>query len=348
VGFSKSEEKDGLVLDKIVVLLDGSPLAQSVLPHTSALAQNFGAEVILLQVLEPKDKIDTGRLDMVDWHLRKMEAQSFLDAVSRKLEGEKLHPKTVLLEGSAAKRIIEYIDETDPDLIMLSSHGQSGLSPWNVSSVAQKIIHRACKSFMLVRAYQQQSEQAGKASYRRIVVPLDGSKRAECVLPYATRLAAVENAEVVLVHALAPPDIMQRHTLTAEEREAVEQLSRRNEAEAERYLSQVAAQIEPKTITHPLPGSNAAHALLEFVNNNEVDLVVMSAHGYSSQTMRPYGSVVSSFIDYSSTALLLIQDLPSEQIRPVPRKLNTAAGDDNTPLTNRTLSYAQPAVWFTS
>lgn len=347
MGFPNLNKKDGLVLDKIVVLLDGSPLAQSVLPHTIALANGFGAEVTLLQVLEPKNKMDTGRLDMVDWHLRKMEAQSFLDSVSRQLENEKLHPKTVLLEGSAAQRIIEYISESSPDLIMLTSHGQSGLSPWNVSSVAQKIIRRASKSFMLVRAYQQQGEQEGKAQYRRIVVPLDGSKRAECVLPYATRIADMHGAEIVLVHALAPPDIMQRHTLTPEEKEAIEQVNRRNRVEAERYLAHVSTQIKVKTITHSLSDSNAEHALLEFVNNNDVDLVVMSAHGYSGQTMRPYGSVVSSFIDYSSTSLLLIQDLPAEQIRPVPKKLNNVTRSD-APLMNRTLSYAQPAVWFRS
>jgi nucleotide-binding universal stress UspA family protein len=230
---------------------------------------------------------------------------------------------------------------------MLSSHGQSGLSPWNVNSVAQKIIHLAGKSFMLVRAYREDIDQPARANYRRIVVPLDGSKRAECVLPFAGRIAAAHEAEIVLVHALAPPDIMQRHTLTPEEQEAVAQLSRRNEIEAERYLSQVATQIEPKTVTYPISGSNAGQALLEFVNTNDVDLVVMSAHGYSSETMRPYGSVVSSFIDYSNTALLLIQDLPVEQIRPRRVTVNTANGGNNQRI-NRTITYARPAAWFTS
>lgn len=329
---------------KIVALLDGSTLAQSVLPHTRALAHAFQAEVTLLRVLEQERKTDTGRLDPINWHLRKIAAQSFLDEVSKETADDQIVAETVLLEGAAASRIMEYIEEVNPDLIMLSSHGQGGLSPWNVSSVAQKIINRAFNSFMLVRAYHVPDMVHARAHYRRIAVPLDGSKRAEYVLPFASQLAAIHHAELLLIHAQVPPTILQSHTLTPEETAVIEQLEARNKAKAERYLAQMADQLEPVTQVHHLSGANTADVLLEFIDHNEIDLVMMSAHGHVSETVRPYGSIVSSFIAYGSTPLLIIQDLTPDQIKPTRAELSAIA-NGNTGRTNRTNAYAQPADW---
>jgi len=334
------------MLDNIVVLLDGSRLAMCVLPHTRALAEAFRADITLLHVLEPKEKTDTGRLDPLNWHLRKIEAQSFLNAAAQEDADEETPLETMLLEGPAANRIVEYIDKNNPDLVVLSSHGQGGLSPWNVSSVAQKIIYRAFCSLLLVRAYQQPAEPAVKVRYRRIVVPLDGSKRAECALPFAVRLAAVHEAELILVHAQVPPTLIQSHTLSPEEMAAVEQLAERNQVEADHYLAQVAAQIQPEPLTRRLVASNAADALLGFINHNDVDLVAMCAHGYSSETTRPYGSVVSNLIAYGSSSLLIIQDLPQDQIRQTQAELSASASGGARQM-NRTMAYAQPANWST-
>jgi nucleotide-binding universal stress UspA family protein len=337
--------EDLLMFEKIVVLLDGSPLAERVLPHTYALAQTFpNAAVTLLQVLEPVEKTAAGRLDPVDWHLRKIEAQTSLNAVSQQWSRGVINPETEILEGMAANRIIEYIENNQPDLIMLSSHGQGGPSPWNVSSVAQKVIYRACKSFMLVRTYEDSLESTAEIHYRRILVPLDGSKRAECVLPYVTRLADENEAEIILIHALESPTVLHEHMLTPEVRNAVEQIKNHNQLEAERYLAQVASQIPSKVTTRIVSGSNAVSALLKSVRDNDIDLIIMGAHGDTGETMRPHGSVVSSFISYGSTPLLLIQDLPRDQIKPIQAELS-ATNKESTARLNRTTAYAQPAIW---
>jgi nucleotide-binding universal stress UspA family protein len=335
------------MLDKIAVLLDGSALSQRVLPHTRTMAHAFGAEVTLLHVLEPPNKADIGFLDTVDWHLRKVEAQSFLNTVSRQ-EERQLQPNTVLLEGNAANRIIEYIEESRPALVMLSSHGESGLSPWNVSSVAQKVIYRAFSSVMLVRAYQQHEEFMTEVRYRRIAVLLDGSKRAEYVLPFANQLAHVQETDILLIHAL-PPAMAPSHTLTQEETAAIEQLNKINSEKGNHYLEQMAAKVNANVQTCCLPALNTADTLIKFVDSNDIDLVIVSAHGQSSQTTRPYGSIVSNFIAYGSTTLLIIQDLPQAQIRPTRAEISAAAQTNNEPIRmNRAHAYAQPADWSTN
>jgi len=71
----------------------------------------------------------------------------------------------------------------------MSSHGQSGLSPWNVSSVVQQVILRAHRSLMIIRAYQPVTAELTSLRYRRIFLPLDGSQRAEMRLTLAESLA---------------------------------------------------------------------------------------------------------------------------------------------------------------
>lgn len=334
------------MLDKIAVLLDGSPLSQRVLPHTRSLAHAFAADVTLLHVLEPQNKPDTGPLDTVEWHLRKIEAQSFLNAVSRE-EDQTLQPGTLLLEGNAANRIIEYIEKSRPDLVVLSSHGENGLSPWNVSSVAQKIIYRAFSSVLLVRAYQENEMSTAQAHYRRIAVLLDGSKRAEYVLPFADRLASAQDTELLLIHALTPPAMLHSHTLTQEETAVIEQLNEINTTKGNQYLEQMAGKVNARTQTVCLPPSNTADTLLKFVDSTDIDLVILSAHGQSSQTIRPYGSVASNFIAYGSTALLIIQDLSPEQIQQTQAEISSAQNHINQNHMDRTNAYAQPDNWST-
>ena len=139
---------------RILTPLDGSILAQRVLPHVLTLVQTFHSAVDLVTVVEPIQAREKTHLDPLNWHLRKAEAETYLQNVRQQWPTAMGLPEIVLLEGAAADRIIEYADEQDHDLIVLSSHGESGLSPWNISSVVQKIIHNLCFSVIIVRANQ--------------------------------------------------------------------------------------------------------------------------------------------------------------------------------------------------
>lgn len=332
------------MLEHIVVLLDGSRLAESVLSHTRALAQVFESRVTLLHVLEPMESEQRGRLDPVKWHMRKMEAQSFLRNAYQACQAESFQTGTVLLEGNAASRIVEYIDETEPDLVMFSSHGRSGISPWNINSVAAKIVDRVTSSVMLVRAYDTPAKINQPVNYRRILVPVDNSKRAECVLPLASRLAAEQDAELWLALALAPLRIMHPHTLTPEEETALARLSEHNRAEAIRYLDQLAETMSPRPEVHILSGSSTAETLLDFSEENEIDLVIMAAHGYSGDSTHTYDSVVANFIRFGSSPLYIVQDLGADQIVPT-RAEQYAMSKEAGRRTHRTTTDQSPAEW---
>lgn len=329
------------MLEKIVVLLDGSTLAQCVLPHARTFAQAFEAEMTLLRVLESEDKESHTQVDPVNWHLRKVEAQSYLNSVLHSWPSSEKPPQIVLDEGTAVPRIIDYVETHEPDLVMLSTHGQGGLSASNISSVAHKLIHLLPTSFMLVRAAHVAHNNEA-APYKRIMVPLDGSRRAECVLPFATKLAAAHDAEVILVHVVPQAEMIQRRPFSPEETDMYTQLQERNKDEASHYLRQLADHEEISLTTRLLSDTRVPDALLNFVEAEQIDLVMTCAHGQSGGNTRLYGSLINNFIHYSSAALFVVQDLPSDQIKTFKTKsspANAAGGFD------RKIAYAQPEEW---
>jgi nucleotide-binding universal stress UspA family protein len=312
------------MLDHILVPLDGSYLAECVLPHTVALAQAFDARVTLLQVLARTQAADrTQAIDPLDWHIRKAEAGSYLDEVVARLQKAKLRAEKAIVEGQVAERIMEFARNQEASLIILSSHGRSGLSGWNVSSVVQKIVLRACMPTMIVRAYQSVTNDLKGLRYRRMLVPLDCSQRAECVLPLATTLARFHKSQLLLTHVVRRPEMVRRALPTQEEIELVNRLTEHNRLEANRYLKQLQSRL-PSDVHLCLPvDDNAAATLHEMVEQENVDLVVLSAHGHSGGTKWPYGSVTLNFIAYGTTPLLIVQDLSQDELESTQAEMAT-------------------------
>jgi len=303
------------MLDHIRVPLDGSSLAECVLPHAVALAQAFDAQVTLLRVLERAQSV--GRLQSLDplsWHIRKAEAGSYLDGLVVRLQEAGLQTEKALVEGRAAERIVEFAHDHDVSLIILSSHGRSGLSGWNISGVVQKIILRVCMPTMIVRAYQSVTGDLTGLHYRRLLVPLDCSQRAECALPLATTLARFHESQLLLTHVVRRPEMPRGMPLVQEEIELAGRLTELNRLEASRRLEQLQSQLSSDTQIHLLVSDNAVATLHDLVRREDVDLVVLSAHGYSGGARWPYGSVTLNFIAYGTTPLLIVQDLSQDEL----------------------------------
>src|SRR5215208_3960658 len=146
---------EAALINHILVPLDGSTLAECVLPHVIAMAPVSNARVTLLHVMQqPQNGRGTPAVDPIEWHLQKQNLEKYLDQVVSQLnESGILGVERVILEGNPANSVIDYARNNNVDLIVLSTHGQSGLSGWNVSSVVQKILLRSYKSILLVRAY---------------------------------------------------------------------------------------------------------------------------------------------------------------------------------------------------
>lgn len=310
--------KESTMIKQILVPLDGSPLAENVLPHTVAVARPFGARISLLRVLEQAQSTDQSlSVDPLTWQISKSEAKDYLDIIAANFQQAGLLTENTILEGQAAERIVQFAQNRDIDLIILSSHGRSGLSGWNVSSVVQKVIHRANLATMIVRAYQPTTSELTSLRYRRLLVPLDCSQRAECVLPLVTTLARFHESQLILAHVVRRPEMPRRTPLTQEDIKLIDQFTQRCEVGATRYFDQLKPRLSSEEIdvrTLMVVSDNVAGTLHEIAEEENVDLVVLSAHGYSGTAKWPYGSAAISFIAYGTTPLLIIQDISPNEI----------------------------------
>ncbi len=305
------------MFNRILLPMDRSPLAECVLPHTAAVARAFESQVTLVHVMDPPHRANWRRaVDPLNWRIRKAEAESYLGDLVLRLQKAGLASEKQILEGSAAERIVEFSHKNNVPLIMLSSHGQSGLSGWNVSSVVQKIILRAHTSIMIVRAYQPASTDVTGLRYHRLLVPMDGSQRAECILPVVATLARAHEAQILLVHVARRPEMPRRTPPTDEDVELADRIVERNRTEAIQYLDQLRSRLSGDIQARVLVSDHVTATLHELVDQEKLDLVLLTAHGYSALTRWPYGSVVSSFITYGTTPLLIVQDLPQDKIEP--------------------------------
>lgn len=287
------------------------------MPHLVAIGGVYDAEVTLLRVLDPVSAATRPRpVDPLDWQIRRAEAEMYLRGLAARLQGSGLRLNIEVREGKAAETVIEQARLMDAKLILLSSHGQSGISGWNISSVVQKIILRAQVSTMIVRAYQPAIPDLLALQYRRILLPLDGSQRAEFVLSVASNVAQKHAAVIVAAHVIEQPEMPGRTPPAHDEVDLLNRLVERNRVEGERYLHEIQARldvpVEPRLLVH----DSAVAALHDLVEQEKIDLVILSAHGHTGETRWPYGSKVISFIAYGTTPLLIVQDLPRNQIQP--------------------------------
>jgi len=308
------------MFDTILVPLDGSQLADCVLPHVVSIARSFDAEVTLLRMLEKNQANSSTQLfDLLNWQINKTNSTLYLEKAKLWFQGLGVQAQIAVLEGLVAEGIAEYIQNQGMKLIILSSHGSGGLTQWGISSITQKIILSAQTSLLIIRASQYANhfgEVSESPTYRRILAPLDGSQRAENILPVITQLAQFHKSQIHLVQVVQTPEMARQMPLTPEDTDLSNRVVTRNREEAARYLEQVKSRSYLEGIAvqvHLITSDNAADALHQLVDQEHIDMVALSAHGYSGNRQWPYGSTVNNFIMYGKVPLLIVQDLPAKQ-----------------------------------
>jgi len=135
---------------KILVPLDGSKLAEKILPQVKELVKFSGAEVHLLKVVmsyEIDPKKDKEELEKLAG-----EAQEYLDQVAARLKKKGIQASATVAYGKDAVQICDYASGKKCNLIAMSTHGRSGLSRWALGSVADKVLQCSSVPVMLFRA----------------------------------------------------------------------------------------------------------------------------------------------------------------------------------------------------
>jgi nucleotide-binding universal stress UspA family protein len=321
-----------LAIRHVLVPLDGSPVAECALPWAVAVVQALGARMTLLRVLETPaiSSATSHHHDAVDWQMRRAEAQSQLARIDRHLKSSDVTSAIELLEGRAPEQIINFARAQHVDLVVLSSHGEGGLTGWALSSTALMVVRRTHSSQLVVPSQRAQGQRVGELRLRRILVPLDCSPRAECVLTLATALSRAHDADLILAHVVPEPEIPRRLPPSAEDLAVASQLTERNRREGHRYLGELRDRLTGQQLRVSMRlvvSSRRAPAIRAMADDADVDLVILSAHGRTGDQRERYGEVAARLVEEPSRPVLVLQDLaPAHEPTPAEEAARSRPG----------------------
>jgi nucleotide-binding universal stress UspA family protein len=314
----------------IVVPLDGSVIAEQVLPHVRQLAAILAARVYLLRVISdeevarvlahdgellyelggrsPLETVNTQRIG----DLLRQRGADYLAACAAQLREAGIEVEELVRDGSPAEQIVAAAEHDKDTVIAMATHGYSGLRRWTLGSVADKVLHAATTPIFLMRAIEP---PASVRPWKRILVPLDGSALAEQALPLAIALASRTLAELMLLQVAVPlvdyvpglspfnrpiptsiafPDLLRE--------QAQQQLT----TTINRFGTREVA------ITPVVLFGYPAEMIVDAAIERQADLIVMATHGYSGLRRWALGSVADKVLHANTVPLLLVRAQPSQ------------------------------------
>ena len=140
---------------KILVPLDGSHLAEEALPHAQALAKSEGAEIVLLRVpVTPTLQFAARDPTIANMIIKDMEEETekYLDGEVSKMKSEGTKVSSVSRDGPVPDTILDVAKETQADVIVMSTHGRTGVQRWLMGSVADRVVHYSSIPVMLIHS----------------------------------------------------------------------------------------------------------------------------------------------------------------------------------------------------
>lgn len=299
---------------RILVPLDGSPVADQVLPYVRLLGTGFQAQVELLRIFEPispnlADPAHGLYLDQIVASERS-HVEDYLEGVAESLRKDGLTVSSVAHEGHPAASIVQEAESVPATLVAMCSHGRSGITGWLLGSTADKVLHATSQPVLIVRSRERHAPRS-EVKLRSLLVPLDGSPLAEQALPHAVALAEALRLKVMLLRATpSMPD----YTLHFASRVSypfthIQDLSEKADAEAREYLDVVCEKLRQQDVSveRRLVHGDPANALIDMAREFRASLIVMTTHGASGLDRWIRGSVTDRVVRHSGDPVLVIR-----------------------------------------
>lgn len=294
---------------RILVPLDGSNLAEQVLPYARFLAGRFEATLILFHVVEKgsPDAIHGQR------HLREVsEAKAYLDQIAGQYASEKvtiLQDVHEVQEVGVAQTIKDHAEELQTDLVVLCAHGRGGLRDMFFGSIAQQVIRQGTIPVLFIRPDAVKDLDANPIA--QVLVPLDGLQTHEVAIPVAVFLASTFGARLRLLTVIPTSDTLSmKGAIAGRVSPRTTNLSLEISArQAEEYLRKIAQDILAQGV--PVSGvvlrGNVQTKLLETIGADQIDLVVMATHGHNMIDARWEASLTPGFLPKTPVPVVLVR-----------------------------------------
>lgn len=295
---------------RFLVPLDGSRLAESVLPIVQQMASRFHAHLTLLHIVEqhPPATIHGER------HLTGVaQAKMYLEEIATSLRSSNIlvdihvHEEK---ENNVAHSIVQHFQELSADLVIMCTHGHGGLREIIFGSKAQQALQQGTQSILLL--FPREDDSVSPFKLQRVLVPLDGTyAHDEPALPIAIMIAHTFDAELRLVLVIPTMTTLSGDKavsglLLPSTTRAILDLSQQ---EAEEYLEQAVARcnVEGVKAHAEVLRGDIVPEVLGLAERLNVDLIVLASHGRTGLDALFTGSIASRIIGRKIRPLLLVR-----------------------------------------
>jgi nucleotide-binding universal stress UspA family protein len=284
-------------IERVLVPLDGSELSEVALSAASTISRVDGTQLVLMSVRQGQDShllLSSVQSDQrfdgesADYYER------YLGQLSSTLRQSGITTESSVTVGEAADEITTRIEVGDIDLLVLSTHGRTGVGRVLMGSVADELIQRVNIPMLVIRPFGKRSDE--KLSFQKVLVALDGSTEAELSLPYAGTFGHLFGSDLLL---LSVPDDLESSSQLRSLR---------------RYLDRVSKPFEKLNLQTEtvVVGSDPGYTILELAESEDIDLIMLATHGRGDRERFMVGSVADIVISHTPCPVFLvpIQDEP--------------------------------------
>jgi len=271
------------MFSRISLSLDGSLLAEQILPFVRLLTPPLNLPVDLFTVIEPASNHPSRTPARATAYLQEVREKYFSSLVSVTCHVESGEPAAVIIERY----------RNDPDcLIAMATHGMLGLRRWLMASVTSKVVQHTTNPLLIIRSAEE-DDPAGRVTFTTIVVLFDGSGLAEKVLPTMVGLAKALKLEVQVIGVYTPA--AQAYIITdGVIAQSTAQFNENLRDEAETYLEGQVQALRAEGLENVIATAllgDAAAEIIDFARRIESNLVAMSTHGRSGLGRWLLGSI---------------------------------------------------------
>jgi nucleotide-binding universal stress UspA family protein len=293
-------------IKKILVPLDGSERSEQALPPALALAQQCDAELLLLRAMAyhqmsvydpmgyalawPEEV--TGRLQA--------EAEAYLQRHQQRLAAAAVDVRTLVITGDEAGLIVDTAAAEGVDLIVMATHGRTGVGRWVFGSVTARVLEEAACPVYVTRSSRPVAH---------LLITLDGSKLAEYALGPGLALARCLAARVTLLRVNQPAllDSAEAALLEAAELGLGEHILENAYERAGSYLEQIAQRLAGRPVEIAVLTGSPPQTILDYASSESVDLIVMATHGRTGLRRWLYGSVTDKVLHGCTCSMLIVR-----------------------------------------
>ena len=289
--------------DTILVPTDGSAAAEQATEHALSLADRFDADVQALGVVDLQQAagpFDAGGLETEFVERLRTDAEENVEHVENQWAQPDRFSEAVE-EGAPSKVILSYIDEHDVDLVVMGTHGRTGLRRFVLGSVTEHVLRESPVPVLAARA----TDEPPTLPYRNVLVPTDGSDCATGAVQHARSIASACDATLHALNVVDDAAIMGSPggALPSGYLENLESLGE----EATETLAANAKQ-EGVEVETAVERGRPGEGIEAYTEDHDIDLVVMGTHGRSGVERFLLGSTTEEVIRNGKSPVLAVPD----------------------------------------